>query len=82
VDAQKWEAIQNGYLSEMKSELSNFELDHIFFSGQFMIYMQALRFLTDHLNMDTYYGAKKEGQNYVRALNQIRLLQLYNGLCP
>jgi len=80
VDALKWEAIQKGYLSEMQSELSNFELDHFFFAGQFMIYMQALRFLTDHLNMDTYYGAKKEGQNYVRALNQIRLLELYNAL--
>ena len=80
VDGQKWNAIQKGYLSEMESALSNFELDHFFFAGQFMIYMQALRFLTDHLNMDVYYGAKKEGQNFVRALNQIRLLQCYNEL--
>jgi Ser/Thr protein kinase RdoA (MazF antagonist) len=78
LDAKKWNAIQRGYLSAMNAELSNFEKDHFFFAGQFMIYMQALRFLTDHLNMDTYYGAKKEGQNYVRALNQIRLLELYN----
>jgi hypothetical protein len=40
-----------------------------------MIYMQAIRFLTDHLNNDTYYGAKYEGQNFVRAGNQIALLQ-------
>jgi len=37
--------------------------------------MQALRFLTDHLNNDTYYGAKYEGQNFVRAGNQTALLQ-------
>ena len=80
VDAAKWEAIQLGYLNQMKQVLSNFELDHLFFGGQFMIYMQALRFLTDHLNNDRYYGAKKEGQNYVRALNQIRLLEVYNEL--
>jgi len=80
VDAQKWEALQAGYLSHMKHVLSGFELDHLFFGGQFMIYMQALRFLTDHLNNDIYYGAKKEGQNYVRALNQIRLLEVYNEL--
>ncbi len=80
VDANKWSAIQQGYLSTMGSELSNFEKDHFFFAGQFMIYMQALRFLTDHLNMDSYYGAKYEGQNYIRALNQIRLLELYNEL--
>jgi Ser/Thr protein kinase RdoA (MazF antagonist) len=80
VDAQKWAALQNGYLGQMKQVLTNFELDHLFFGGQFMIYMQALRFMTDHLNNDVYYGAKKEGQNYVRALNQIRLLEVYNKL--
>ena len=80
VDKLKWDAIQNGYLAAMNNTLSNFELDHLFFGGQFMIYMQALRFLTDHLNNDIYYGAKKEGKNYVRALNQIRLLEVYNEL--
>jgi hypothetical protein len=64
----------------MKPLLSNFELDHLFYSGQYLIYMQALRFLTDHLNNDIYYGAKKEGQNYIRTLNQIRLLEAYNEL--
>lgn len=78
INKLNFEAIQNGYLSVMKTELSNFELDHFNFSGQFMIYMQALRFLTDYLNNDQYYGAKFEGQNYVRALNQIRLLEMFN----
>ena len=64
----------------MQDELSNFEKDHFFYAGQFMIYMQALRFLTDHLNNDIYYGAKYEGQNLVRTLNQIRLLEQYNKL--
>jgi Ser/Thr protein kinase RdoA (MazF antagonist) len=80
VDGQKWESIKNGYLSQMSNSLSNFERDHIFYGGQYMIYMQALRFLTDHINNDCYYGAKYEGQNLVRALNQIRLLQLYDKL--
>jgi Ser/Thr protein kinase RdoA (MazF antagonist) len=80
VDAKKWEAIQKGYMNHMQTELSNFEHDHLFFGGTFMIYMQALRFLTDYLNNDTYYGAKYEGQNYVRALNQIRLLEVYQKL--
>ena len=29
-----------------------------------MIYMQAIRFLTDYLNNDIYYGAKYEGHNF------------------
>ena len=80
VNAAKWKALEKGYLHFMQDELSSFERDHFFYGGQFMIYMQALRFLTDHLNNDIYYGAKYEGQNLVRTLNQIRLLEQYNKL--
>lgn len=78
IDLKRFEAIKEGYLSHMQSHLSRYEMDHFNFSGQFMIYMQALRFLTDYLNGDVYYGSKYEGQNYVRALNQIQLLKSYN----
>ncbi len=61
----------------MAEHLTSVELSHFDYAGEFMIYMQALRFLTDHLNRDVYYGASYEGQNLVRASNQIRLLQLF-----
>lgn len=69
------EAIQNGYLATMNDTLSQFEKDHFFFAGEMLIYMQALRFLTDHLNNDSYYGSRYPGHNYVRAANQICLLE-------
>ena len=68
-------SIWDGYMSQMKDELNNEEKSHFIYAGKFMIYMQALRFLTDHLYNDTYYGAKYEGQNFVRAGNQVILLQ-------
>ena len=68
-------AIARGYLEEMGKELSKAEIDHFVYSGMFMTYMQALRFLTDHLNNDKYYGASYAGHNYVRAMNQVTLLQ-------
>ncbi len=37
--------------------------------------MQVIRFLTDHINNDRYYGAKYEGHNFIRAGNQATLLQ-------
>ncbi len=37
--------------------------------------MQAVRFLTDHFNNDSYYGAKYPDHNLVRAGNQTVLLQ-------
>ena len=46
------------------------------------MYMQALRFLTEHLNKDVYYGAAYEGHNYFRALNQITLLQRFEEKLP
>ncbi len=68
-------AIINGYLAEMGAELHADEKKYFHYSGVFMIYMQAIRFLTDHLNDDVYYGAKYEGHNFIRAGNQITLLQ-------
>ena len=70
-----YDAIVNGYSSEMGEELSETEQKYFNFAGVFMIYMQALRFLTDHINDDFYYGASYEGHNFIRAGNQITLLQ-------
>ena len=70
-----YDAIVNGYLSEMGSELGEVEKQYFHYACEFMIYMQAIRFLTDHLNDDIYYGAKYEGHNFVRAGNQITLLE-------
>ena len=68
-------AILEGYLGEMKEELSNDEIAHFVYAGKFMIYMQAIRFLTDYLNNDVYYGAKYTDHNLVRTCNQICLLK-------
>jgi hypothetical protein len=72
-----FEAIARGYLSKMKDELSEAEKAHFVYAGKFLIYMQAIRFLTDYLNNDIYYGSKYEGHNLLRAENQIVLLQRY-----
>ncbi|WP_428329412.1 phosphotransferase enzyme family protein [Mucilaginibacter sp.] len=70
-------AICNGYLSEMGSILNETEKQHFIFSGKFMIYMQAIRFLTDFLNGDIYYEVKYPEHNLTRAKNQFRLLNGY-----
>jgi len=72
-----FEAIYKGYLSEMGSVLTEIEKQHFIFAGKLIIYMQALRFLTDYLNNDTYYGAKYPGHNLTRAKNQFKLLNEY-----
>lgn len=68
-------SIVKGYLGQLKDELSEEEKNHFVYAGKFMIYMQAIRFLTDYLKDDIYYGAKYEEHNFVRAGNQLCLLQ-------
>lgn len=72
-----FEAITAGYLNEMGEELTSEEKQHFFYAGEFMIYMQAIRFLTDYINGDVYYQARYEKHNFVRTQNQIVLLKAY-----
>ena len=68
-------AIVRGYVSSLGNELTEAEHDLILYSGQFIIYMQAIRFLADYCNNDSYYEVKYPDNNLVRAGNQIRLLE-------
>ena len=70
-----FKSIWDGYMGEMREELNEEEKRHFIYAGKFMIYMQAVRFLTDYLNNDIYYGARYEHQNFVRAGNQITLFK-------
>lgn len=70
--------IIEGYLSEMGEELTAKEKKSFHFAGRYMIYMQALRFLTDYLNDDVYYNCAYPTNNLVRAGNQATLLQKFN----
>lgn len=73
-------AVVKGYLKHMSSVLTDTEKRYIVYSGAFMIYMQALRFFTDYLNDDKYYGAKYPEHNLVRAANQLALLKSYDDM--
>lgn len=70
-----YEAIVNGYLEVMEPYLTMAEKEHIHYAGILMIYMQALRFLSDYLNGDVYYKTDYDGQNLERTANQLKLLR-------
>ena len=69
-----FEAIIKGYLHEMGPILTQVEKDLILFSGKYIIYMQAIRFLSDFLNGNIYYPTAYPEQNLDRARNQFKLL--------
>jgi hypothetical protein len=68
-------AIVNGYLDVMREQLTELEKKTIHYAGLAMVYMQALRFLTDYLSGDYYYKISYPEQNFDRAQNQLILLK-------
>jgi thiamine kinase-like enzyme len=72
-----FQQVVKGYLGEMQSVLSFYEMQYFIYAGKFAIYMQALRFLTDYLNNDIYYSVKYQNQNLIRANNQATLLKRF-----
>lgn len=70
-----YQAVIEGYTKGMRGSLTEKETANIHFAGLLMTYMQSLRFLTDHINGDTYYRIDYPGQNYDRGKNQLRLLE-------
>ncbi len=75
VREEYYQALVEGYLSEMKAVLTETEKSAIFFSGLFLVYMQGIRFLADYLNGNVYYPVKYPDHNLDRARNQMVLLQ-------
>ena len=71
------QAIIEGYKEYMADKMTTIEMSAIGYAGEFMIYMQALRFLTDFLNNDIYYGIRHEMNNFDRTMNQLQLLKDY-----
>ncbi|MBX2915211.1 MAG: aminoglycoside phosphotransferase family protein [Cyclobacteriaceae bacterium] len=71
-----YDALQEGYLSQMKDNMSDGELAAAPFAGKMMTYIMALRFLADFLRGNTYYTIHYAEQNLVRARNQLQLLRL------
>lgn len=74
-----YEAIKNGYLMAVENMLNEQEKKLVPFAGNYMLYMQALRFLTDFLKGNVYYPVKYPEHNLIRARNQFLLLEQLQG---
>ena len=70
-----FEALMEGFLSELSSVLTPSEKVNLIFGAKRTIFVQALRFLTDYLNNDIYYKTDYAEHNLARAENQIALLK-------
>lgn len=68
-------AYKDGFLEKYKNAITPLELELLPLSVKTMIFIMALRFLTDFLNNDLYYKTEYESHNLDRAINQFTLIQ-------
>ena len=67
------EAFREGFLASCGDILTSAEAENLMLGARVIVYEQAMRFLTDYLNGDTYYKTLVPGHNLIRARTQIRL---------
>jgi Ser/Thr protein kinase RdoA (MazF antagonist) len=68
-------ALVEGYLESAGAVLNPTERAHLGFAGQLLAYETGLRFLTDHLEGDTYFRIKRPGHNLDRCRTQFALVR-------
>lgn len=68
-----FKSFTKGYIESARCFLLPIEIDLLPFAVTLFPYMQAVRFLTDYINGDTYYQIKYPEHNYVRTLAQYKL---------
>lgn len=70
-----YDAVKEGFLSHTSKSLTETEKENLDYAGQVVVFIQAVRFLTDFLDGDQYYKIKYPTHNLDRTKNQINLLK-------
>jgi hypothetical protein len=71
-------AYEKGFLEQTKGSLTTTELKYLPLAAKTMIFIMALRFLTDYLNNDVYYKINYSEHNLDRAKNQFKLIESFS----
>ena len=69
-----YKAYTEGFLSECRDHLTEHEKEHLITGAKMMTLECGVRFLTDYLSGDVYFGTSREGQNLDRCRTQFKLL--------
>lgn len=70
-----FKAFARGYVESAGVFLTPIEVENLPYAAKLFPYMQAVRFLTDYINGDTYYKIAYPEHNLVRTRAQFKLLQ-------
>jgi thiamine kinase-like enzyme len=70
-----FEALLSGFMKNISQEILEEEKNALVFGAERTVFVQALRFMTDYLNNDTYYQISYSDHNLFRAQNQLALFK-------
>ena len=70
-----FEALVEGYLDAAGGFLNKTEIAHLTFSGKLLALEVGIRFLTDHLEGDIYFKARRPDHNLDRCRTQLKLVE-------
>ena len=71
-----FEALIQNYQNTFGDEMTALEKDSLLVGAKLLPFTLGTRFLTDHLNGDSYFQVSRENHNLDRAINQIQLFTL------
>ena len=75
-DLELLNAIAAGYCAGARGSLAGAEIGALAVAGPWLATENGVRFLTDHLDGDTYFRIERDGQNLDRCRTQFRLVEL------
>lgn len=75
LNLELYEGFVKGYLASAGKSLTQNEVDNLAFSAKLMGLECGVRFLTDYLNGDTYFGTEYPEHNLVRCRTQFKLVR-------
>jgi Ser/Thr protein kinase RdoA (MazF antagonist) len=81
-DMDIFRAFTEGYMEGAGDFLTDIEIENLPYAVALFPYMQAVRFLADHINGDTYYKIKYPEHNLVRTRAQMKLLHSIDSHTP
>jgi len=75
LDMTLFKGFANGYCQASKGFITIEEVETLVFGAKLITYEQAVRFLEDYLNGDSYYQTSKEKHNLIRTRAQIKFFE-------
>ena len=76
LDIDRFKAIVKGYLASAGTVLNRVEKQNLLVGAKIGVLEQAIRFLTDHLQGDTYFKIHRPNHNLDRCRTQVKLYEL------